>query len=288
MKAKVYSGITVLLMLIFFLGCKKEPVLPTQIKSKPGNTASSKINHPGGFVIRLTDSPGDYVALNVEIESVDIFREFGEFGGWVRLNEKAQKINILSLINGNSMIIANTHLDDGLYSKIRIKFGEDNSITTRGNSFIPGTDVNVVSTQHLNFIGNRNIIVEINKVVKSDELVEVLVDFDVAKSIITDREGLAVKPYITKVDNLTTGIEGDMDGATAALIIFDNGITQMSTYSNTAGKFKSIGLTPGDYNVKIIPSLVDEYGLPALNKPIVIESVVVKRGAVTDMGKIRL
>src|SRR5688572_2686282 len=78
------------------------------------------------FKVKMTDSPGNYAALNLQIIGVDAYLQNS---GWVNLSSETQLVNVLSLTNGLETELAyNAKMDAGVYTKIRIRFADQASV----------------------------------------------------------------------------------------------------------------------------------------------------------------
>src|SRR5688572_11474964 len=92
--------------------------------------------------VRLTDAPGDYAAVNVEVIGVEIHRETGDNGSaWETLPlVKTGMINLLDLTNGKDVLLASADLPAGQISQIRLKLGNNNTLVLKD-----GRTVNLIT-----------------------------------------------------------------------------------------------------------------------------------------------
>ena len=86
--------------------------------------------------IRLTDAPGDYEAVYVDIQGVEINAESGE-NGWKQLEVNTGIYNLIEFTNGMDTLLATAELPGGKVSQIRLKLGNDNTVVIDSNSQRP-------------------------------------------------------------------------------------------------------------------------------------------------------
>ena len=117
---KTLSKISVVALgaMVAFASCKKDESIDNS--STPGNTSGNK-----SMKVRMTDNPGNYQALDVEITSITAYNS--STGDWVELNGNAQTVSVLELTNGEEDEIAfKSNLDAGVYTKVKMKFSQKN------------------------------------------------------------------------------------------------------------------------------------------------------------------
>jgi len=254
-------------MLINFSSCSKEE------ENTPGNT----------FKVRMTDAPGDFVALEMEIVGVDIYHNTE---GWINLSSETQMISVLDLTNGQEIELAhNTAVNAGLYTKIRIRFGDNNTLTLFGEMQSGGLGNIDVS---LAWNGPKEAVIEINREVSAESGADVLVDFHVAESV---SEGVSLgeyvmHPVITEIRDAQTGIQGKVEGSLMAAILLTNGENTYSTYIDASDNFMVRGIEPGTYDMTIIPNRFDPDEIVAEEKQI--NNIVILQGEIKQMGTIQL
>jgi len=77
--------------------------------------------------VRLTDSPGDYQEVNIDIQDVQVNPETSE-SGWQSLNIKKGIYNLLNLANGLDTLLGIALLPVGHLSQIRLVLGTNNTL----------------------------------------------------------------------------------------------------------------------------------------------------------------
>jgi len=226
-------------------------------------------NEAGSFKVRMTDAPGDYAALNLSITSVDVFLENK---GWVNLSSQAQNVNVLSLTNGAEIMLANqTNVEAGVYTRLKITFGVQGTIQLNGG----GGTANIV------WAGNvHEVEIAIHEVVNAETGANVLVDFNVAESVVESGMQYIIEPTVTLVDDVATGIQGEVTGAATAAVILTNGENTFSTYISATGNFIIRGIEPGTYTLSILK--------PGLQQAHNINNVIITQGQMQQMGQIQL
>lgn len=214
--------------LLAFTSCKKN-----------GNT--SKVE------VRITDSPADYDALNLDITRVEYHLSAGEQNsGWSVLDDTPRMIDILKLTNGLDSLIADAEIPSGRISQIRLILGNNNTIVVNGTT----RNISVPSSSQSGLKLN----VQTN--LEADLTYRFLLDFDVAKSVVvTGNNNYILKPVIRViVENNSGSIAGTVSPVQADPVVFViKGTDTVSTFTNAQGKFLVKGLAAGSYNLKFVP-----------------------------------
>ena len=79
--------------------------------------------------IRLTDAPGDFEEVNVDIQEVKVHASGGDQeNGWKSLDITAGVYNLLEFTNGLDTLLGSIELPAGKVSQIRLVLGSNNSI----------------------------------------------------------------------------------------------------------------------------------------------------------------
>ncbi|XOV66138.1 MAG: DUF4382 domain-containing protein [Fluviicola sp.] len=255
--------------------------------------ANNQNNQPEGnsFEMRMTDAPGDYESLDVEIASVAVY---SQSAGWVTLNNQAQMVSILELNNGaETQIGFNSNVAAGTYTQARITFGTNNSLKLNSSSnagLILPTGASANGTLNLALDANlgqeRTVYININEEVSAQSGASLLLDFNAAASIEENANEWIMDPVITVVTNETTGLEGDIQGAQQASIRFVNNSTnaESSTYMAASGDFMVRNLSEGSYTVYVDAEVEGQ----TENETMVINNVTVVEGEISSMGTINV
>jgi len=230
----------------------------------------------GQMEVRMTDSPGDFVALNVEILKIEAYLENS---GWVTINESSQEINILSLTNGAEVTLAsNTNVQPGTYTKLKVSFSGENSLTFNGSS---GTN-----TVNLSFGSgfSGQVEVPIHCQVNAGATSSILLDFNVSSSIQQAGGGYTLNPEIAEIADPATGIQGQISGTSQAAVSVSNASYNGSTFINNNGYFMIKGVPDGTYELKIEAKAQGE--LVASQKSI--QNVTIVKGQIKNVGSIQI
>jgi hypothetical protein len=226
--------------------------------------------------VRLTDAPGDYEEVNIDIQSVEVHASEGDqSSGWSTLDVESGVYNILELTNGLDTLLATAELPAGKISQIRLILGDNNSIKVDGET----KELSTPSAQQ------SGLKLNLNAVLTEGITYTITLDFDAARSIVKKGNGAySLKPVIRVLEEATTGaINGTVSPMEAAPAVFAiQGVDTVATaYTDTTtGKFMLRALPAGSYTVSFDPK--DGY-VPQQK-----ESVSVTLGSVTDLGTITI
>ncbi len=260
----------------------------------------SGVNENSSVAIFLTDGPGDFDAVNIDIQKVEVkvdkdekykrddnrnrmdddkddhMKRKDDFGEWIDLGFAPKIIDVLSLRNGIETQLGTANIDAGTVRKIRITLGTKNTVVKTGVTY----DLLLVNeTSNFLYIklydnhrerGNRND-------------VKVWVDFDIANSIVEANGKFYLKPVLRPFCNANFGeIEGKVLplDAKAVVRVSDGAGFNAVALPSREGEFKVRGLNDGTYTVTV-------EGL-APYKSQTIRNVVVKKGEDTKIGTITL
>ena len=247
-------------------------------------TSCSRENNDGGngnkarLQVALTDDPGDYEAVFIDVEDIKINYSHDPNNGWESLaNVHAGEYDVLKLVNDQDTILADAEVGPGTISQIRLVLGDDNFVQIDGQRIRLETPSAQQSGLKLN----------IHQAVEPGLLYKLLLDFDVAKSIVRTGNGRYIlKPTIRTVLEAAGGtIKGNVkpfNFQTAVMVFRAANDTVASTYSGTTnGGYMVRGLAPGTYSLHFIPT-------DATYQDTVITGVNVATGAITVVDTTRL
>jgi hypothetical protein len=218
----------------------------------------------------MTDAPGNYDAVMVDVQSVEVI---GSNGNTITLNTNNRIYNLLHLSNGVDTLLATGDLDPGTISQIRLVLGANNSVTKDGVVYPLSTPSAMQSGLKL----------AVNKTFAPGVTYAILLDFDASQSIVVTGNGTyQLKPVIRTVETAINGsIKGSISvtGIIATVKATSNGVT-FTSVTNTNGQFLIAGLPVGTYDVTVTPDL------PLL--PVTKTGVAVTLGVSTNLGIITL
>lgn len=236
----------------------------------------NKGNPQGQMEVRMTDSPGDFIALNVQILKVEAYLDNS---GWVTLNETMKEINVLDLTNGAEVTLSSaTNVQPGLYTRLRLTFSGENTLTFNSSSGL--------STVNLSFNSSYSHQVEIpiHCTVNSGAVSSVLIDFNVGLSIKQQSGTYVLEPVIREITDPSTGIQGQVNGTSQAAITLSNGMNTYSTYVNSKGYFMLRGVENGTYLLKIEAKKTGDFVSTEKN----IQNVTISNGQIKSLGMVQL
>lgn len=230
------------------------------------SSTSAEAKYP--YSVRMTDAPGPYDAVYVDLIGVEVT---GDNSETVSLNTSAGIYNLLDLTNGVSTLIATSIVDEARVSQIRLILGTNNSVVINGVS-------HPLSTPSADQTGLK---ILVNQTFQANVANTILIDFDANQSIVDQGNGTyKLKPVLRTITATTTGsIKGSITpvGTIAAVSATSTttGFVYSSNVSDT-GNFQILGLPPGTYTLTITPLS------PLL--PVTQTNVVVLANIATDIG----
>ena len=235
------------------------------LNSCSSDSSSSK-NYP--YKVSMTDAPGPYSEVNVDIQSVEVT---GNNGQTVLLNTTAGIYNLLDFTNGVSVLLATSVLNDAKVQQIRLILGPNNTIVKDGITY-------PLSTPSAEQSGLK---LQVHQTLVADIDNTILIDFDANTSIVETGSGTyKLKPVLRTVVTAVTGnITGSVTPAGTLAMVSATSTTTGLVYTSSAdatGNFKIVGLPAGVYTFTITPAL------PSL--PVTVSNVNVQVGVNTNAG----
>jgi hypothetical protein len=219
----------------------------------------------------LTDAPGPYDEVNVDIQGVEIT---GEGGETVSLNVKKGIYNLLDFSNGVDTLIATDSLEVSKVEQIRLILGTNNTVVLNNVSY-------PLSTPSAEQSGLK---LQVHQTLQQGILYSVLLDFDANKSIVSTGNGTyKLKPVIRTIETAISGsIKGKITPVGTMAVVQATSATAetYSTNVNENGEFLVMGLPPGTYSITITPALP----FLAATKT----DIIITAGATADIGTIIL
>ncbi len=225
--------------------------------------------------VRLTDAPGDYEAVNVDIQRVEVNAGTDESSGWTSLKGIRPGVyDLLKLTNGLDTLLASDELPAGKIAQIRLVLGEKNTLQVKGQTVALKTPSAQQSGLKLN----------VNTTLTEGITYTILLDFDASRSIVKagNSGNYNLKPVIRSVVEAQSGaIKGSVSPVIASPAVYAiAGTDTVGTYANATGGFLLKGLKPGTYRVVLQPK--EGY------QEKIIESVTVTLGSVSMLETIQL
>lgn len=156
-----------------FQGCSKD------------DTISANETKNGAITIDMTDAPGDFNQVNVDIRHVDIHYTDN---GWKRLETQSGIYDLLTLRDSiTTRLVDKDSMPVGEITQIRLVLGPENSVMVDSVLY----DLKVPSGQQ------SGIKINVNKLISNNDDTYLLIDFDAEKSIVTTgNSSYLLKPVI--------------------------------------------------------------------------------------------
>lgn len=214
----------------------------------------------GTLSVSLTDAPAcGFDAVNVTVTKVRVHQSASAAdtdSGWTDITlSPARKINLLNLANGTLDALGQTPLAAGHYSQLRLVLdpntgnGLANSVLPSGSSTEQALDTPSAVQSGIKLVNEFD--------VAAGQRVDLVLDFDACKSVLTKGNGkYALKPVVKVIPTAINGISGFISTTLLAGHVMvsaqQNGAIVSSTAPNpTTGEFFLARLTPGNYDVVI-------------------------------------
>lgn len=223
-----------------------------------GSTASPSTM--GTLSVSLTDAPScGFDAVNVTVSKVRVNQSAAASdtdAGWTDITlSPARKINLLSLTNGALDTLGQTPLGAGHYSQLRLVLDANtgnamaNSVVATGSSTEVSLDTPSAVQSGIKLVNEFD--------VAAGQKVDLVLDFDACKSIVTKGNGkYALKPVVKVIPTALNGIGGFIAPAllTSHVMVSaqQNGaIVSATTPNATTGEFSLTRLPLGNYDVVV-------------------------------------
>ncbi len=223
----------------------------------------------------LTDAPGDFEQVRIEVLEVQVHRQSGEqTSGWMTMNTQVGLYDVLTLTNGKAALLGTMDMPAGKISQIRLKLSNRNSVVIGGETYA----LRVPS------VYQSGINIQVNETVGEEGKYKILLDFDVAQSVVDHGNGsYSMNPVIRA---FSAGNGGSIKGrvvpahSSPAVYAILGTDTIASAYTDESGEFLLQGLPAGKYSVAFAPR--SGY----LNA--IIEDVVVQPDQQAGVGEVAL
>ncbi|MCX2836942.1 DUF4382 domain-containing protein [Salinimicrobium sp. MT39] len=204
--------------------------------------------------VELTDAPGDYKHVYVEVEDVMIktITEGNDEEGWTSLEGvNTGVIDLLSLTGGVTELLVDTEIEAGYLHQIRLILGGDNSVVVMNGDVEQEFALKTPSGQQ------SGLKVMVGQELEANAEYTFILDFDVDQSVKnTSADGYNLHPVIRMaVEEKSGSIMGSVHPTTEqALIKVQNATVNASAYTDANGKFEVHGLPAGTYKVTAVPA----------------------------------
>lgn len=238
--------------------------------------------------VHLTDAPGDYEEVNVDVQGLrihytpfdsDTVEADEKDGKWINLPVDPMVINLLDLTNGVDTLLSSADLDPGHYKELRLILGRDNTVVVDGEAH----KLKVPSGQQSGYK------IKFKTDLEADEELDVMVDFDAERSVHkAGRSGKYILKPVLKAF-VEDGEESDVGSIRGTVLPADSeaqvfaimGDDTTSTRAEASGSFLLRGLEEGSYDLLVYPGN-DRYISKEVN------GVLVEDDTETNVGDITL
>jgi hypothetical protein len=248
------------LLMVSLFNCDKDATEPTQ--------------ENGYLIVHLTDAPANFDEVNITFSEISAHLD----SEWVTINLKSDStVNLLDWTNGKSMILGQSEVPTGHYTQVRLKIKAAEIVVD--NQTFP---LDVPSG------AQTGLKLGLHFTIKPGSTYELVVDFDVNKSIVTtgpkkNPKGYKLKPHIRVISKAVSGsISGNVTnpGDLPIAYALQGKDTTTSTIVDTLNGFFMLSFLPeGSYTVAIEDTIGKSF---AQNDIIVID------GQDNDIGLVTL
>lgn len=255
----------------FLLNVLAIVVVATSLVSCSDND-DTKLSQNARLTVRLTDAPGDYDAVNIDVQDVMVNATDDPENGWVSMEGVNTGVyDLLELTGGLNVLLADNEWPAGELKQIRLVLGEDNTVVADGESMHLDTPSALQS----------GLKVKVKETLEAGYTYDIILDFDVDASIVeAGASGIKnLKPVIRASSVATSGI------IAGAVEPFDfqvkvsvmNGEEEISAYTDENGAFMLYGVPAGTYDVVVTPEPASAYA------EVVVPGVEVVNGETTTL-----
>lgn len=230
----------------------------------------------GTLQVRLIDAPGDFDAVNIVIESVQVHTSGDDStSGWHEVSSIPGVYDLMELRNGVSALLVDRQLPAGNYTQMRLILGTGSTVVVDSVTYPLTIPSGLTSGLKLNH----------NFTIDNDAVYEVTLDFDAARSVRVNGTGeYRLQPVIRTVANIVSGaLHGTVLPVDARAVIEAASATDtLTAWADTLnGTFSLPVIREGIYNLTIAPTA-------GAYQDTVLFGVSVTRSQDTDIGTITL
>lgn len=227
-------------------------------------------NGTSRLTFRLTDAPGDYDKVNIDIAGVEVIIN----DSIIDLSVDEGVINLLDFVNGKDTLLVDQTVPSGKLSQIRLILGDENSVEI-------GEEVYELKTPSAQQSGLK---LNVHADFVEGVAYEYTIDFDASRSVVVTGNGNYILKPVLKVftKSISGAIQGVVSPASAKPLIYAISEAKDSISANAdtlSGKFMFMGLNAGAYKVSFIPK--------APFADTVLTNVQVRTGSVTKLDTLR-
>ena len=227
-------------------------------------------NGTSRLTFRLTDAPGDYDKVNIDIVGVQVIINDTIID--LAVNEGIY--NLLDFVNGKDTLLVDQSVPAGKLSQVRLLLGENNTVEIGDSNY----DLKTPSAQQ------SGLKLNVHADFVEGVAYEYTIDFDAARSIVVTGNGKYILKPVLKV--FTKSVSGAISGvvspvsARPAVYAISSGLDSVSAYADTiSGNFMFKGLDAGPYIVSFRPKSPFSDTL--------LKNIEVRNGSVTKLDTLK-
>jgi hypothetical protein len=212
------------------------------------NDSTSGSNGNAHLQVYLTDQPGNYDVVNIDVQDVKINYSTDTSSGWVSLSgAKTGNFDLLRLANGRDTLLGDADVQSGKIEQIRLILGPNNYVMVGGQKYSLQTPSAQQSGLKLN----------IHQDVNAGVTYKLTLDFDASRSIVrTGNAGYILKPVIrSTIEAIGGSLRGYVTPTTFSTAVYalQGTDTVAGTYTSS-GSYMIKGLGAGTYALAFAPS----------------------------------
>lgn len=250
------------LAILTLFSCKKDKTNDTT----PTNTEKATVT------MRLTDDPGDYDAVLIDIEQIEVKMENSSSVMLTPLRPGVY--DLMRLRNGKDTILVTAGLNPGKIEQIRLHLGPNSSVIVDGLVY----PLNTPSAQE------SGLKLNLHQTFEAGTTYQLWIDFDAGKSVVKTGNGKynlkpVIRAYTTATDGRISGYV--LPGAAFATVYAQNGTDTYAAIPDDHGYYLITGLPEGSYTVTFDASVLTY-------TDITLNNINVKYGQTTDLGTVVL
>lgn len=212
------------------------------------SSSEAKVN------FRLVDAPAEYDEVWVEVLALRVKADYDSSemtdndDTWTEITyDGPQMVNLLDLTGGNSILLGTENFPEGEIDQIRLILGDNNYLVQDGQEI----ELTTPSAQQ------SGLKIQVDQEVQGGQTYDLVIDFDVAKSIVTSGNSgnVILKPVLRAYLDESQGIQGQvfpLEAHPIEISVTAPGI-EFNTFADQEGNFSLMGLLPGTYTITFTP-----------------------------------
>lgn len=211
------------------------------------NEQSASADGKAKFQVFLTDDPGDYDEVRIDVRDILINYSSDTGSGWQSLGNVRQGVyDVLKLVNDRDTMLASADIRTGKIQQIRLVLGDNNYVRIDSVDY----PLQTPSAQQ------SGLKLKINQDVTEGILYKLLLDFDASRSIVRTGNGKYILKPVIRTSLVAQGgnIKGFVLPDTVRTAVYAiKGTDTFGTYTLN-GSYMIRGLAAGSYNMLYVPT----------------------------------